>query len=66
MKREMEEYCAAGLVTLIGLSIISIIIYNIPIEHWVIIGFIAVVLAVTTLVCYLLGRFAYWCMDKLS
>jgi len=66
MKRKFEDYASAGLKLLIVLTIFVIIITNIPLKMWIIALVGGAAISIFTLTCYLVGRVAYWIVDKLE
>ena len=66
MKKSFDEYFSAGLLVLFSIGLLCLVAYVIP-NDILIIGFgLFVALIITTAICYILGRLAYYIMDKLE
>lgn len=64
--RKFEDYCGAGLVTLVILTIAYLIVINIPLKVWIGVAAVLVGMAALTLICYVVGRIAYFIMERLE
>ncbi len=66
MKESFEDYCWAGFGVLLIISLGLLAVYVIPIEDFILAAIIVVALIIITAICYILGRLAYYIIDKLQ
>lgn len=66
MKESFEDYCQAGFGVLLIISLGLLAIYVIPSKDFIIAAIIVVALIIITAICYVLGRLAYYIMNKLQ
>jgi hypothetical protein len=66
MKESFEDYCQAGFGVLFIISLGLLAVYAIPIKAFILAAIIVVALIIITAICYILGRLAYYIIDKLQ
>lgn len=64
--RSFEDYCGAGLLVLLILTVFFLLIDLIPVKVWILVGCLFLAIGALTFLCYGLGRLAYFIMDKLQ
>jgi hypothetical protein len=66
MKKSFDEYCSAGLLVLIIISLLALLLYILPAAFYIAAGLAATGFFIFVPVCYGLGRLVYYIMDRLE